>query len=52
MGLAPPVLNFNAPDPECEVNLVLGEARPIKAHRTLINAFAFGGLNVAIAFGV
>jgi 3-oxoacyl-(acyl-carrier-protein) synthase len=49
-GLAPPVLNFNEADPDCKVNLVLGEARPIKARRTLVNAFAFGGLNVSMAF--
>ena len=49
-GLAPPVLNFNEPDPECDVDLVLGQVRPIKARHALVNAFAFGGLNVAMAF--
>lgn len=49
-GLAPPVLNFNEPDPECEVDVVVGQVRPIKARRALINAFAFGGLNVSMAF--
>jgi nodulation protein E len=49
-GLAPPVLNFTEPDPECPANLVLGEARTIKARHALVNAFAFGGLNVAMAF--
>lgn len=49
-GLAPPVLNYNEADPECDVDLVLGKARPIKARHALVNAFAFGGLNVAMAF--
>jgi nodulation protein E len=49
-GLAPPVQNFLAPDPECELNLVLGEARAISARHALVNAFAFGGLNVCLAF--
>jgi nodulation protein E len=49
-GLAPPVLNYLAPDPDCDVDLVLGEARPIKSSHLLLNAFAFGGLNVALAF--
>lgn len=49
-GLAPPVLNFNAPDPECDVDLVVGQVRPIKARHALVNAFAFGGLNVSMAF--
>jgi nodulation protein E len=49
-GLAPPVQNFNEPDPECDVDLVLGQVRPIKARHALVNAFAFGGLNVSLAF--
>jgi nodulation protein E len=49
-GLAPPVLNFNAPDPDCDVNLVVDQVRPIKARHALVNAFAFGGLNVSMAF--
>ena len=48
-GLAPPVLNYLGPDPECAVDLVLGSARPIAARKALVNAFAFGGLNVSMA---
>jgi nodulation protein E len=49
-GLAPPVLNHNEADPECDVDVVLGQVRPIKARHALVNAFAFGGLNVSMAF--
>lgn len=49
-GLAPPVLNFLERDPKCDVDVVVGEARPITARHALLNAFAFGGLNVAMAF--
>jgi nodulation protein E len=49
-GLAPPVLNHNEPDPECDIDVVVGQVRPIKARHALVNAFAFGGLNVSIAF--
>jgi len=49
-GLAPPVLNHNEPDPECDLDLVLGQVRPIRARHALVNAFAFGGLNVSMAF--
>jgi nodulation protein E len=49
-GLAPPVLNHLGPDPECDVDVVLGQMRPIQARKTLVNAFAFGGLNVSMAF--
>jgi nodulation protein E len=50
-GLAPPILGYLEPDPECAgIDLVLGEARPIKAKSLLVNAFAFGGLNASLAF--
>lgn len=51
-GMAPPILNFLGPDPECDVDLVLGQARAITARALLVNAFAFGGLNVSLAFTV
>lgn len=49
-ALAPPILNFTARDPKCDLNLVTGEARPIASRLLLQNAFAFGGLNVALVF--
>ena len=30
-GLAPPIQNFNTPDPECDLDLVLGEARKVSS---------------------
>jgi nodulation protein E len=49
-GLAPPILGYLAPDPECDLDLVLGEARPVAARALLVNAFAFGGLNACLVF--
>lgn len=49
-GLAPPIQNFNARDPACDLDLVLERARPISSKLLLQNAFAFGGLNVALMF--
>jgi len=49
-GEAPPILNYLGADPECDLDLVLGQARPIGATSLLVNAFAFGGLNVSLAF--
>lgn len=49
-GLAPPILNYLGPDPEIGLDLVLGVSRPIAAQALLLNAFAFGGLNVSVAF--
>jgi nodulation protein E len=46
-GMAPPVLNYLGPDPECDLPLAL-EAQPI-AHDILVsNSFAFGGLNAVL----
>lgn len=44
-GLAPPVLNYLGPDPECDLPLVLGQAQPTGAELLVSNSFAFGGLN-------
>ncbi len=49
-GLAPPIQNFTTRDPECDLDLVVGAARPITSRLLLQNAFAFGGLNVALMF--
>lgn len=49
-GLAPPILNFTRRDPACDLDLVVGEARLITSRLLLQNAFAFGGLNVALMF--
>ena len=48
--LAPAIQNYLGPDPDCDLNLVLGEARPIEATSLILNAFAFGGLNTSLAF--
>jgi nodulation protein E len=50
--MAPPVVGFNTRDPACDLNVVTGAARPIIARHLVQNAFAFGGLNVALAFGI
>jgi nodulation protein E len=49
-GLAPPILNYLGRDPDIALDLVLGAPRPLAAQGMLLNAFAFGGLNVSIAF--
>jgi nodulation protein E len=44
-GLAPPILNYLGPDPDCELPLVLGAPRAIDHELLVSNSFAFGGLN-------
>jgi nodulation protein E len=49
-GVAPPTINFLSPDPECDLDVTPNtpRARPIGV--ALSNSFAFGGLNVSLAF--
>jgi 3-oxoacyl-[acyl-carrier-protein] synthase II len=50
-GLVPPTINYETPDPECDLDYNPIEARPL-AHRTsMINAFGFGGHNVVLLLG-
>ena len=46
------VFNYDSPDPECPVNVVANEARPLAMTHALSNSFGFGGTNVSLLFGV
>ena len=48
--IVPPTINFTEPDPECNLNLVVNEAKETTAEFGLSNSFAFGGLNAVLAF--
>ena len=41
--------NYRVPDPECDLNLVVGEARRQPVRMTLSNSFGFGGSNSCVA---
>jgi nodulation protein E len=49
-GIAPPILGYLGPDPECDLDLIIGSSREIDAQALLLNAFAFGGLNTSLVF--
>ncbi len=49
-GFIPPTLNVDQPDPACDLDLVTGGARPLRARTVLANAFGFGGNNAAVLF--
>jgi nodulation protein E len=49
-GILPPTIGFQAPDPDCALDIVPNAARPARVTTALSNAFAFGGLNAVIAF--
>ena len=50
-GVIPPTLNLRNLDPEIELDVVSGEPRPGDYQYAVSNSFAFGGYNVALAFG-
>lgn len=49
-GMIPPTINFTAPDPECDLDVVPNSARLLQVECALSNSFAFGGLNAVLAF--
>lgn len=47
-GWAPPTLNLDNPDPECDLDFIPHKARQMPLQVALVNAFGFGGHNVTL----
>jgi 3-oxoacyl-[acyl-carrier-protein] synthase II len=48
--VAPPTINLDCPDPECDLDYVPKVARPMNIEYALSNSFGFGGTNAALLF--
>jgi 3-oxoacyl-[acyl-carrier-protein] synthase II len=49
-GIIPPTINYENPDPECDLDYVPNKARTMDVRNVLSNSFGFGGTNATLIF--
>jgi 3-oxoacyl-[acyl-carrier-protein] synthase II len=50
-GILAPTINYETPDPQCDLDYVPNQARQVPIDFALTNSFGFGGHNASLIFG-
>lgn len=49
-GILPPTINYETPDPECQLDVISNKPRAVKINAAISNSFGFGGQNGVLVF--
>ncbi|WP_059173011.1 beta-ketoacyl-ACP synthase II [Bacillus sp. FJAT-27445] len=49
-SILPPTINYETPDPECDLDYVVNQSRPKEIKAAISNSLGFGGHNATLAF--